>query len=244
MLEGHIGLKSECIERKQAHNFTLALSYLEDRSGQGRFILHVDPRVHLTGALSPDDFLVMLGFEKNSGTCPHLNRPCYFKPTHYVPSKSVGLLAAKRDFNRFVESIHDLYERARAFTTLAGDHSHFLRWGKQFSCEPEVLELEGQEPGWLAESRIEPYREAIEGLKEADARVKHFQTIEYCLWGKDDDLVDAVQYTLSDLELDPHKTQKGGHVDLILEYPPRDVKIGIEVTGTSGSIGIDRKSVV
>jgi len=238
VLEGHIGAKSECIDRKQEHNFTLALSYLEDRTGQGWFVLHVDPRVHLTGALSPDDFLVMLGFEKYTGTCLHLNRPCYFKLTHSVASKSLGLTGAKQEFNRLVESIQGLYERAREFTTLAGDHSHFLRWGKQFSSEPEVLEVEGQEPGWLAESRIEPYRQAIEALKKADARVKHFQTIEFCLWGKNDDLVDAVHYTLSDLGLDPYKTQRGEHVDLILEYPPSDVKIGIEVTGTSGSIGM------
>jgi hypothetical protein len=238
VLEGHIGAKSERIDIKQAHNFTLALSYLEDRAGQGWFVLHVDPRVRLQGVLSPEDLLVMLGFEKYNGTCAHLNRPCYFKLTQRVASKSLGLAGARRDFDRFVGSIQDLYERARCFTALAGDHSHFLRWGTQFSSEPEIVELKGQEPGWLAESRTDAYREAIEALEDAEARVKHFQTIEYCLWGKNDELVEAVHYTLSDLGLDPHKTRKGEHVDLILDYPPRGMRIGIEVTGTSGSIGL------
>jgi hypothetical protein len=76
MFEGHNGIKSECIETKRSHNFTAALSYLEHEGGQAWYVLHVDPRVKVTGALSPDDFLLMLGFEEYSRTCPHLHRPC------------------------------------------------------------------------------------------------------------------------------------------------------------------------
>ena len=237
MREGHVGVKSECIHTKQSHNFLLALSYLEHQRGQGWFVLHVHPRGRVKGGLSPDDFLVMLGFEEYPETCPHLNRPCYFKLIYQIPSKSVGLQVAVREFNRFVESIHELYSLAEDFTRRAGEHSDFVRWGRQFSCEAKVLDFTEEEPPWLVDWRVPEHEEALDALEAAEQRVKHFHTIQYCLWGTGDDLVDSVHYMLTDLGLEADKTKEGATVDLILDYPPKDVEMGMEVTGLSGKIG-------
>lgn len=243
MFEGHVGVKSECIENIQTHNFRVALSYLEHRGGQGWFVLHVDPGIRVKGRLSPDDFLQMLGFKKYDLTCPYLYLRCYFKAVYRLPSKSGGMQVGLRELNRFVESIHELYERACAFTTLAGQHTDFIRWGRELWRGPQVLEIEGEEPGWLAESRIEGHQEALDALRKAEASRRHFQTIEYCLWGTGDELEDSVHYILSDLGLQVERTQEGYPVDLVVHYEPRDLEIGIEVTGKSGSIKKSKKLV-
>jgi len=243
MFEGHIGVKTECVETKRTHNFRVALSYLEHRGGQGWFVLHVDPGVRVKGLLSPDDFLQMLGFEKYDLTCPHLYLPCYFKPVYRVPSKSVGMHVGVRELNRFVESIHELYERACVFTTLAGQHADFIRWGRELWKGPQVLEIEGEEPGWLAESRIEGHQEALDALRKAEANRRHFQTVEYCLWGTGDDLVDSVQYVLTELGLKAVKTKPGTTVDIVLDYLPKDVELGIEVTGIADKIDKSSKKI-
>jgi len=199
----------------------------------------VDSRVAgVSAGLNPSDFLQMLGLEKYSKSCPHLGRPCHFKPIYRVPSKSVGRQVGVRKFDAFVESIHDLYVLADQLARRVGDHSHFVRWGRQFSTEPKVLEIEDGQPNWLAEYWTDGHRKAAEARLRAEADEKHFEAIEYCLWAKDQELEEAVRYTLSGLGLEPRKTEKSAHVDLILEFPARGVEIGMEITGTSGSIGM------
>jgi hypothetical protein len=237
MGDGHTGTRIEYVSTKSSHNFLLALTHLEEKHERAWCVLHVHSKVaQVTGHLSPGDFLRMLGFQQYEATCPALRRPCYFKYSRQLHAGTVGSKLGVPEFVAFVDSIQGWYEEADQLARSVGDHSHFVRWGTQFSTEPEALDIQGQEPQWMESSRIEGHQAALDTLAEAEASEKRFRTIESCLYLDGPDLEAAVQYTLSDLDLDAHKTVKGEHVDLILDYPPKGLQIGIEVTGVTGSV--------
>lgn len=242
MGDGHTGIGSDLIKETQSHNFRLALSCLVETSNRASLVLHVVPRVvAVKGGLSPADFLRMLGFQESPVSCRHLPGQCYYKTTHMLPpSRSVSRQLGVPEFDSFAGSVHEMYELADRLARGCGDHSHFVRWGSQFSTEPKVPDLVDGEPDWVADWRVAEHQEALDTLKDLEEKARHFGIIQYCLWGTGDDLVDSVHYILTDMDLPAQKTEKGETVDLIVERAPMGLQMGIEVTGLNGKI--DKRS--
>jgi len=241
MRDGHTGISNRYGETKKRGSFDLTLSYLKEKDTGGYFVMHVVPTTFvLSFGLDSIDFLKMLGFTKSSVNCQAFGKPCYYK---YMFEREINgwgddraVDFAHQTFNHFTDSIDEIYSAAQRVTQLVGEHVNIFPWAERFDTTPKVLDLAQVEPGWLAGWRVDEHREVLDTLEKARRKAAHFRTIQYCLWGTGDDLVDSVRYILSKLQLDARKTKKGATVDLILDYSPQDVEIGIEVTGLSGNI--------
>jgi hypothetical protein len=237
--DGHTGTRIVEIKKNVfCHNFILAFTHLEEQNRTAWCVLHVHTRiVGVRHGLSPADFLHMLGFREYGRTCPALQRRCHYKYTRQLNPGTVGSKLGVAEFDAFADSINYLYEKAEVLARSIGDHSDFVRWGAQFCTEPKAPDAVAVEPEWAEEHRIQGHQGALDALAQAEAIENRFRTIESCLYEDGPELETAVQYTLSDLGLEMQKTAEGEHVDLILDYPRKNVEIGIEVTGVKGSLG-------
>lgn len=239
MGDGHTGISNTYKKHVQKDKFDLAFSYLKERDTGGYFVVHVLPKVTYE-ILTPADFLEMLGFKQSPHICQPFARPCYYK---YVFEREIdgwqddaAVQHAHGRFDRFAESIDDIFAMARRVVQLVGDHVEFFPWAKKYSTAPQVLDISQTEPSWLDAYRVEEYRTVLQTVEDARKRRDYFRTVEYCLWGTGDPLVDSVHFILSSLGLKPEKTERGATVDLILPLPSPDVLLGIEVTGLNEAI--------
>lgn len=244
MGDGHTGISNKYGERVEKGAFDLSLSYLKERDTGGYFVMHVLPKMSTMGTgLDASELLGMLKFEKSRDTCEPFGKQCYYK---YVFEREIdgwreddAVRYAHSKFNRFADSIDEIYSDAQRVIQRLEEHVDLFPWAERFRTEPKLIKISGTEPAWLVELRVKEHRDLLDGLEEMEKRRKEFQAIEYCLWGKGDKLVDSVQYVLSEVGLDARKTEKGATVDLILPYPAKDLEIGIEVTGLNTAIKKD-----
>jgi hypothetical protein len=244
MRDGHTGISHRYVREAKKDKFHLALSYLKTQDIGGFFVVHVVPTATSnTVRLNEVEFLEMLRFEKYKHACGPFGRQCWYK---YVFETQVDgydwdvTSVADEQFDSFAESIDEAFSTAQQLVELVGHKFDLFPWAEQFRTEPKLLDLAEAEPGWLADWRVDEHQRVLHTLEKAQENAKHFRTIEYCLWGTGDDLVDSVHYILTDLGLKAEKTKEGATVDLILDYPPKDVEMGVEVTGLSGKI--DKRS--
>jgi hypothetical protein len=241
--DGHTGIDHKVVKRSSTSKFELALSYLKVRETGGFYVVHILPTVmDLLGAFKTSEFLGTLGFQKYRQSCKCFGQPCWWR--YLWGTESDGwdwgvTQAAERDFDSFAESIEDMQDLARQFVRLVGRHVDLFPWAKRFNVEPNVRDFSTQTPSWLGECRVQEYNGVLGTLDQLRERRRHFSTVEYCLWGTGDDLVDSVHYLLTLLGLNPEKTQKGATVDLVVRYPPKKLQVGIEVTGIKDNIKKD-----
>jgi hypothetical protein len=238
--DGHTGIDHKVVKKSSTSKFQLALSYLKVRDTGGIYVVHMLPTVmDIVGAFKTPEFLGTLGFQKYRQRCKCFDEPCWWRYLWRVQSDgwdSGVTRSAVRDFDSFTESIDEMQECARQFVRLVGRHVDLFPWAQRFNVEPNVRDFSTQTPSWLNQCRVEEYNGLLHTLDELHERRRHFSTVEYCLWGTADELVDSVHYILTLLGLNPEKTQRGATVDLVLQYAPKTLQVGIEVTGTRDNI--------
>lgn len=213
MGDGHTGVSHKYLKRVQKDNFDLAFSYLKERDRGGYFVVHVVPKTMISSGLQSVDLLKMLNFEKSPHICKPFNQPCYYK---YVFEREIdgwqddrAVRSAHEKFDRFANSIDDIFAAARRVTQLVGEHVEFFPWAREYSTAPQVLDISETEPRWLTAYRVEEHQTVLQTLEDAQNKREYFRTVEYCLWGTGDQLVDSVHFILRDLGLEPEKTEKG-----------------------------------
>ncbi len=238
--DGHTGIDHKVVKKSSTSKFELALSYLKVRDTGGFYVVHILPTVmDVLGGFKTSEFLGTLGFQKYQQSCKCFEQPCWWR--YLWGTESDGwdwdvTRAAENDFDSFVESIEEMHAAARHLVQLVGRHVDLFPWAKRFNVEPTVRDFSAEAPGWLSECRVQDHEDVLATLDELGDRRRHFSTVEYCLWGTGDELVDSVHYILKLLHLNPEKTEKGATVDLVLSYAPKNLQVGIEVTGITDNI--------
>jgi len=240
-MDGHSRTDGKDFDEQQTRYFKLRLSFNKESSGRKLFVIHASTSQILFGGLKAIEFLEHLGFHSYSGMCRHYHDNCMYLETWQLPQNDDGFPRetefAHEEFKRLAQDIDGMYENMKEVAQKLSRHMELFPLAARYQDQSDlpVLNLSGEEPGWLEQHKVEAHKDTKKQLKEAKSVLQHFDTISYVLWGTGDLLVDAVQFLLKDIGFAVEKTPKGFTVDLIGEYPEVG-KFAIEVTGLNDAV--------
>jgi len=246
MQDGHTGIKTEEFKRNKTEYFDLSLNYLKESSGQGNFVIHAKSSTYFLSGLNPQEFLEILGFINFPSDCPHFGNRCFYRYAFRVKSEDYGIERAGYaydEFDKLAKNIDEAYDLSAKVYQLIGINFNLFPWAERFNTQPKLLDLPIEVPGWVNDYKVPQHKEIEKAIEDNIDQDKYFKTIEYCLWGKGDQLEESVYLIFQDMGLKPEKTEKSATIDLLLEVPDTEMKFGIEITGTNESIRKGSKKI-
>jgi len=245
MGDGHTGIEHKFLKEQSTRHFKLAFSYLKTSSEGGYFIIHATSGGFSSSGLQPKEFLEFLGFEKSFVHCKKFFDACFYKYVYeyfingYLDDRAVQY--AHHHFDKLADDIETLYNTTRDLYRGLGQHVDIFPWASRFDETPKVLDFSGATPSWINSHKTSDHIQVEQTLSETIEKDRHYKTIEYCLWGTGDLLVDSIKYILGVLGFAVSKTEPGSTVDLLAQLRGRDLEFGIEITGTTHPINKSSK---
>lgn len=239
--DGHTGIENKVMKEDYVQGFKLSLHFLKESDSRCYFVIHASTNIISGARLTPQDFLKILGFTKSRVHCTLHGDHCYYKYVYETPTEGYDFQYNKfcyDEYEKLVENFRTIYETSQKLYDLIGQHANLFPWAERFT-QPKMLDIPDNIPAWLDDLRVQEHRDAEKALKENTDQDVYFKSVEYCLWGKGDELVNSVQIIFETLGLKATKTQKGATVDLIVEVPNTNLIFGIEITGTNDAIKKD-----
>lgn len=239
-MDGHSGLENKELQRSSSSPFQLVLALNTETNDERYFVLHAhSSTLDLGASVHPLEFLARIGFSPCGVACKFFPTGCLYKYLWELPEHGVGIQesqAAHQEFHRFAQSLPKLYGKAQELYRELGEDADLFPWAKQFQEKVPTLDLSGAVPHWIEAHKLDEHKKVEESIAQNTKLDKHYQTIEYLLWGTGTALEDAVVYTLRDMELEAKKTPKAHNIDAYLKIPSTTADFGIEITGINKSL--------
>jgi hypothetical protein len=239
--DGHTGLKSVQVARRDTPNFALVLVQRE-RAGQGvDFIIHATP---VGEADRRDKFLDWLGFTIFQAQCQFNNDDrqwCLWRNIALVrPDTYVGLerfYRMRHAFNEFANRIDELYDLRERFeeilsalTVTAGPVPFFRPTPVDISADPDAI------PAWADELKPTELKKLESEKFDLERSIDRERTFLLLVSGTGTPLENAVLVSLRFLDLKAEMTSKGANIDIEAYNPDKPQRFGIEVTGLNDAV--------
>lgn len=245
MNDGHTGLSSSRVNQGESGNFNLVLSFLQQSTGSGEFVMHITSNVFYDFGLKPSQFLSQIGLIQYGGQCPFLHGSCFY----HVMAKSLSSFPGMEHFSQ-VQNIHDRFKKFAASI-----HQLFMLYQQEETILREVslkpsrqalfeqpMQIEIQEtdiPLWVSDVKFPRLRELEAQREVLQKGIDELNQFLPLLYGTGNTLEMAVLQALRFLGLNAEKTEKGFTADIRAQTPDGVKKFGLEVTGTNGQIKKD-----
>jgi len=215
MTDGHTGLSNKQVNQGESGNFKLVLSFLEQSSGSGEFIIHVMNNVAYGYGLQFSQFLSQIGLTQYQGKCPFLHDSCFY----HVMATAQRSFPDMEHFTQ-VEYIHE------RFKSFAGKIHHlymlFQQDGEILSLlnlelpkrsilgQPTHIEIQETDiPLWVNEVKFSQLRSLEEQQSQLQKGMDRLSQFLPLLYGTGNSLEMAVIHALRFFGLDAEQTEKG-----------------------------------
>ncbi len=245
MNDGHTGLSHIQVNQGESGNFKLVLSYLQQSTGSGEFVIHATANVAYSFGADHFQFLPKIGFTPYQGQCPFLQGHCFYRIIAQTQRSFHGM-----EYHAQVQSIHDSFKKFAASI-----HSLFMLYEQEETILREIglkpsgqvlfgqpVQIEIQEtdiPLWVNDVKFPQLREREAHRGVLQKEIDELNQFLPLLYGTGDILETAVIHALGVLGLQAEKTEKGFTADIRAQTPDGAKKFGLEVTGISGQVKKD-----
>jgi hypothetical protein len=246
--DGHTGTQNVHLAEAVGDDFRCVLSALAQASGHIAFIMHVS---RAPGSTIGDHarFLQAYAFNPYKALCALQGGQCFYR--------EVAMLSPQRGRSRVQDRLDSEIE-TRAKKVFEHYHERlsaaFALYSELFrtmgapvlpaALVPDPIEFEGsEEPAWVECMKFPRLNELEQRLGQLNEEIAELRGFLPLLHGTGRDLELAVQHALRFLGLNAELTAPGTSVDVVAQTSDGSLGFGIEVTGTSGSIGKDSKKL-